>query len=86
MWTNVTEETAMNDIKEALNLYVVHHIQPGGFLTAVLENDLREAVGRADGRNILILKEIVQYVHCELPGSCWGSVDKVTQWLKGDEK
>lgn len=32
--------------------YVKHKIPPGGFLTAVIENDLQGAVGRADYENI----------------------------------
>jgi hypothetical protein len=67
--------------KNALFNYVNHGTMPGGFLTAVLCNDLMEAVGRADTENLAALKEIVQYVYWELPGLCWGSRDRMNQWI-----
>lgn len=41
----------MEQIKESLRLYIEHRIQPGGFLTSVLSNDLFDAVARADYEN-----------------------------------
>ena len=70
-----------NELRAALYRYVESHIPPGGFLTAVLENDLMEAVGRADHTNIQILKEICQYVHWEMPSTCHGSPEMVAAWL-----
>lgn len=69
------------DLEEALLRYVNQHISPGGFLTAVLENDLFGAVSRADGGNLPLIKEIAQYVYWELPSPCHGSPQKVTAWL-----
>jgi hypothetical protein len=54
-------------------------IMPGGFLTAVLENNLSEAFGRADMHNSRILKEIVGYVYNRLPSKSWGSREKVRE-------
>lgn len=70
------------DIIESLNLYVNHRIPTGDFLLAVLSNDLREAVGRADSENIQVIPEIVAYIYNRLPADCWGSRDKVRSWLK----
>lgn len=46
--------------------YVEHGIQPGGFLTAVLSNDLYNATGRADRMNLAALPAIVRWFanHC----------------------
>lgn len=52
----------------------------GGFLTAVLENDLSGAVARADHINIKIIPDIVKYVFNELPAACWGSPEAVKRW------
>lgn len=41
--------------------YVEHGIQPGGFLTAVLCNDLYNATGRADRENLVALPAIVRW-------------------------
>ena len=70
-----------SDTIEALERYAGHHIETGGFLRAVLENNLMEAVARADDNNIKVLREICQYVHMGLPSECHGSPEKVKEWL-----
>jgi len=67
---------------EGIQSYVHQHCPPGGFLRAVLENNLQEAVIRADKENLMGLREIVQYVYWEVPHLCWGSPAKVKAWLE----
>lgn len=52
----------------------------GGFLAAVLENDLAGAAARADHINIKIIPDIVKYIYNELPADCWGSPEAVKGW------
>jgi hypothetical protein len=74
-------------IVESLDRYVKDRIPTGSFLRAVLENDLREAFGRADDRNIRDMFHIVSYCYNKLPGNCWGSKEVVQGWLdRKDEK
>ena len=68
------------EILAAIDRWVEYGIQPGDFLTAVLENNLREAFGRADMGNRLTLFHIVGYCHNEIPGLCWGSPEKCKAW------
>ena len=63
--------------------YAVDRCPVGSFLTAVLENNLVEAVLRADNVNRLKLREIVGFISDELPSACWGSPTKVDAWLTG---
>lgn len=70
-----------DDVIESLNLYVTNHIEPGGFLRAVLENNLTAAVGAADDWNIQTLPNIVIYVYNNLPAICCGNPAAVSQWL-----
>ena len=71
----------------SLSRYSTEHVATGSFLRAVLENDLCEAVCRADEFNFKLLPVIVRYVYNELPAPCWGSKQKVAEWLKKpDEK
>jgi hypothetical protein len=65
----------------ALRRYVENGLEPGGFLTAVLCNDLMGAIGRADWRNAAALKEIAQFVYNEIPGNCWGSYVKMVAYM-----
>lgn len=57
------------------------HVETGGFLRAVLENDLTEAVGRASENNLRTIDSIVSYVYMEMPSECWGNKAKVRAWL-----
>jgi len=65
----------------ALDLYVNEGIRPGGFLYAVLTNDLFGAIGKADTANGAAIRDICLYIYNELPGDCWGSRDIVNKWL-----
>ncbi len=74
------------DVKESLQRYVDEGCPTGGFLLAVLENNLCEAFGRADENNLCAMFEIVSYIYNNLPGSCWGSKTKVNTWLETKAK
>ena len=69
---------------EGITAYIEERRPPGGFLRAVLENNLSESFGRADENNQAALLAIVQYIYWKIPGPCWGSPDKVNAWLRGD--
>ena len=64
-----------------LDKYARHGVPTGGFLKAVLANDLAQAVGRADEESIVELRDIVRYVYNHLPATCWGSYERVEEWL-----
>lgn len=70
------------DLFGALERYLNHGIMPGSFLTAVLENNLVEAIGRADFMNSANLKNIVGYIYNHMPSTSWGSPMKVREYLK----
>ena len=61
--------------------YFERQIPPGGFLTAVLTNDLRGAIERADHINIDRLVDWVQWLTWHAPRGSWGSPDAFKQWL-----
>jgi hypothetical protein len=68
------------DIRETLDAWASTGRPVGGFLEAVLTNDLFGAVGRADSYNIETIPAICSYVYNELPSTCWGSREKVAAW------
>lgn len=55
-------------------------VLPGDFLTAVLENKLSEALGKADQENRDNIFAYVLYLYNVTPFDCWGSVEKVKAW------
>lgn len=69
------------DTKESLIRYRDHGIEPGGFLSAVLENDLMGALGRADSYNRATIFQITQFVYNDMPSISWGSRKIVKSYL-----
>lgn len=62
-----------------------HCIDGGGvglFLTAVLDNNLREAVARADDQSLAGLRAIVQFLHNYAPPGCWGDEERREGWQR----
>jgi hypothetical protein len=66
-----------------INRYVMNGIEPGSFLKAVLENNLVGAVDRADGTNKYKLVEYADLLYNVLPNQCWGSPQRVNDWISG---
>lgn len=68
------------DLRGSLEAYIEHGYMPGHFLTAVLSNDLFDAVGRADSYNLSLIPNIVIWIWNEAPSACHGSREKVRTW------
>jgi hypothetical protein len=67
-------------IKEAIDKHVREGKPCGHFVTAVLENNLVEAIVHADETNLDNIYDIVRYCYNHIPSPCWGSVEKVQAW------
>lgn len=66
--------------KESIDAYVATGRPTGGFLHAVLTNDLFEAIGRGDNDAIDNLPHIVAYLYNKTPFGCYGSKEVVANW------
>jgi len=67
---------------DGIRRYVDHGIMPGHFVTALLENNLKESVSRADIHTQALIPEYVMHLYnCE-PAGCWGSPAKVQAWVE----
>jgi|TARA_Y100000310_G_scaffold219808_1_gene221234 hypothetical protein len=71
---------------DALERYIRDRLPPGGFLTAVLSNDLVGAFGAADSTNVEAMKEIIVFIYNRIPSSSWGSKEKVNAWIANREE
>lgn len=67
-------------MRDCFILWIEKGIYPGSFGTAVIENDLKGAVGRADNINRECLHSIVAWFYNYAPAGCWGSVENVKDW------
>lgn len=66
--------------------YIHERIKPGRFLTAVICNNLSDAVGQADDENLENLPAYVSYFYNKAPSDSWGSKKKMNEWLSGGQK
>ena len=71
--------------KESMYNYFVHGLEPGGFMTCVLSNDLIGAAGRADFVNIDLLGEYAKWLVNHAPYQSYGSPEAVKGWLNKNE-
>ena len=67
-------------VKKAIDNHVLHGHACGNFVTAVLENNLSQAIGYADENSLASIKDIVSYCYNQIPGPCWGSKKAVKEW------
>lgn len=68
--------------RESIDAYVATGRPTGGFLAAVLSNDLMDAIGRADAHALDNLPHIVSYIYNAVPNGCWGSRERVREWVR----
>ena len=71
--------------KESMYNYFVHGLEPGGFMTRVLSNDLCGAASRADFVNIALLGEYAKWLVNHAPYQSYGSPEAVRGWLNKNE-
>lgn len=73
-------------VKSLIN-YIENGTPTGGFLKAVLSNDLFGAYHRADGNNQNHVREIVRAIYNYAPADCHGSKEAYEKWInnKGNE-
>lgn len=74
--------TASAHMIDSIDAFVAEGRPVGHFLTAVLSNNLQDAVAHADDQNLANLPAFVGYLYNEVPGSCWGSPVKVAAWYE----
>ena len=78
---NIDYSRLPEHMREGTRAYIEEGRLPGDFLQAVICNNLADAVGRADHINKHLLPEWVLFFYNEVPRGCWGSKDKMRQWI-----
>lgn len=69
------------NLRNGIVLYIEEHIPTGGFLRAVLENDLYAAIRRADLDSRCELYDLCMWLQWNAPKACFGSKQAVAEWL-----
>lgn len=76
----LTQCDVPTNLHEGLVNYISSRRPVGSFLMAVLENNLKEAVLRADPLTARGLRQLVLFLHNYAPAPCWGSPEAVEAW------
>lgn len=66
--------------RHAIIQWIDSGVIPGGFLQAVIMNDLKQTLMFADEDAQIHLKTIVSFFMNEVPDSAWGSADNAARW------
>lgn len=70
------------NLQESIDAFVELGRPTGGFLQAVLDNDLRQAFAKADERSIEALPAVIGYLYNECPAECWGFNGASAEWIQ----
>lgn len=73
------------NIYDGIKNHVENRIPAGHFVTAVLENNLSEALAYADPTSLAHLKTIAQFIFNDIPSTAWGSPEAVKKWLENGD-
>ncbi len=68
-------------MQEGITAYVMKGRPAGGFLTAIICNNLALACMKADNVNKAIIPDYVKFFHNSAPSRCWGSVESMNEWI-----
>ncbi len=85
LYSRLVENHVPEHLHEGLIEYIAARRPTGDFLMAVLSNDLKGAVGRADEHSSLALGWIVGFLYNFCPANSWGSPEAVKAWLSDPE-
>lgn len=74
-----------DESRQSLYNYLVHGLEPGSFMTAVLSNDLYSACARADYTNVNLMQQYALWIVNHAPYGSYGSAEMVRGWLRKNE-
>jgi hypothetical protein len=73
-------------LRDGLALYFADGILPGGWLQAVLCNNLRETVARGTTASLGALPALIELLLWHAPAQAWGTREKVRAWTTTPER
>ena len=71
------------EIKSALWNYLAYGLPPGGFTTAVLQNDFVSAAVRAHpALTSNTFRSLAKWLVNSVPAAAWGNLENMNDWMK----
>lgn len=75
--------TLYMDTTEAIKHYYYNGWFPGSFVYALLINDTKLAMQRADYWHKGLVPQYIEWIEERMPGETWGSEKIVNNWMNG---
>lgn len=69
-------------LDQSVEYYLMYGLEPGGFITAVLSNNLFLAASRGDYINSQNLATITKAIWFNCPADSFGSLELVREWMR----
>ena len=67
---------------EGVQLYIERGVEPGAFLSLIIQNDFANAAAYADDENKKCLLGWCFVLHNLFPAASWGSVENMERWMR----
>lgn len=67
---------------DGLTEYILQGRPIGGFLQALLSNDLTTTVKHADDLNAPRFRDYIAFLEAVAPATCWGTPEAVREWMR----
>ncbi len=80
--SNINYSLVPAHCRVGVQAWIEHGRVPGGFLQAVIKNDLFLAAVRADQINAGAFRDYAHFFYNETPSECYGSKDNFDVWKK----
>jgi len=79
---NINYDSLPEHLRGGVARYIEQGIKPGSFLTAIICNNLKDSFFRADNICLERMFDIIEFFNNEAPFRCWGSKEKMTEWIR----
>jgi|APSaa5957512493_1039668.scaffolds.fasta_scaffold205631_2 hypothetical protein len=77
------DKVPVDYMRDGVRMYIEEGFMSGHFLTALFSNDLVGVYSRGDKDNTEAMKKWVTFLFNYAPASCWGSKQRVEDWISG---
>lgn len=82
LYRKLAEKGVPAHMHESVVAWIMQARPVGHFLTAVLCNNLREAISHGDDQNAQALQQYVRFLYNDAPAGCWGAPERLVSWAE----
>lgn len=69
-----------DSVLQEINSFVLKGTPTGSFVSAVLRNDLKLAIGTGGPSALAAIRKVVSYMYNRVPSMCYGDAESIQSW------